>query len=694
MPGRPANRLADEASPYLQQHAHNPVDWYPWGPDALARAKAEDKPILLSIGYSACHWCHVMERESFENDEIARQMNDAFIPIKVDREERPDLDHIYQLVVQLMGRSGGWPLTVFLTPDQRPFFAGTYFPPEDRHGMPGFPRVLAAVAEAYRDKRADVELQGQELAQAIARVGELEQRGEENYVPGPDLVERASRKLAARFDERHGGFGTRPKFPNTMCLEVFLRQAAGAKDETAAARVKLALDGMRKGGIWDHLAGGFHRYSTDERWLVPHFEKMLYDNALLLRMYCDAYRAFGDEAYAATASDIGTYLLREMQSPEGGFYSAQDADSEEEEGKFFVWTDREVRELFADDPLARDVVLRYFGITPDGNFESTGATVLAENRPERAVADALGRPLGEVEEALARAIPRMLVAREKRERPFRDDKVLASWNGLVIAALADASLTLGEPALLAAAEKAFDQIAKSLVSSGRVMRLLKGYVVKGPGFLDDHAFVGAAALELYETTFDTAKLEVAKAIADEILSSFWDPAGKGFFFTPKDGEKLIHRGKDAFDQAIPSGSAIAALLLLKLGEMVDEKYLPFARAYLTQVAPAALANPFAFGQTIAVIDRLVRGSTDIVIVGNREDPRTRALHRAAFSPYLLDRNVVVADPEDPASMAATPLLASDKPRQDAPAAYVCRRRTCSAPVTSPEELLSLLRSDV
>jgi uncharacterized protein YyaL (SSP411 family) len=691
MPDRPPNRLAREASPYLQQHAHNPVDWFPWGPEALGKAKTEDKPILLSIGYSACHWCHVMERESFEDDAIAKQMNEDFVSIKVDREERPDLDHIYQLVIQLMGRSGGWPLTVFLTPEQKPFFAGTYFPPSDRHGISGFPAVLRAIAGAYREKRADVELQAGEIAQAVTRVGQVEAPSAASDALGPDLLAKTSHKLFARFDERYGGFGTRPKFPNTMCFDVLLRRAFEEDDDDAKARVRLALAGMRAGGIWDHLGGGFHRYSTDERWLVPHFEKMLYDNALLLRLYTDAFRAFGDEAYAATASDIGTYLLREMQSPRGGFYSAQDADSEGQEGKFFVWTEAEVRELFPDDDLAADVALRYFGITEHGNFESSGATVLAMNRPLSTVADALDKPLAEVEDALTRASVKMLVARERREKPFRDEKILASWNGLVIGALADASLALGEVSLLAAAEKAFEYVEQTLVSDGRVMRLAKGDIVKGPGFLDDHAFFAAAALDLYEATGNEVRLATAQRIADQMISRFWDEAEGGFFFTPSDGEKLITRSKDPFDQSIPSGASLACLALLKLGAMVDAKYIEPARRYLEQIAPRALENPFGFGQTISVLDRMVRGSTDIVILAAAGDPLGAALHGAALGSYVPNRNIVWADPNRPESMKAARLLTADKPPGEGAVAYVCRDRTCSAPIATPEELAALLR---
>jgi uncharacterized protein len=691
MPERPPNRLAREASPYLQQHAHNPVDWYPWGPEALAKAKSQDKPILLSIGYSACHWCHVMERESFEDEEIARLMNEHFVSIKVDREERPDLDQIYQLVVQLMGRSGGWPLTVFLTPEQRPFFAGTYFPPRDRYGISGFPAVLRAIADVYREKRSEVELQAQELAQAIGRVADLDARGAEPYQPKPDLLNLTSRKLSGRFDDQHGGFGTRPKFPNTMCLDVLLRRAKEEGDEEAAAKVRRALGGMQSGGIWDHLGGGFHRYSTDERWLVPHFEKMLYDNALLLRLYTDAFRAFGEESYATTAREIGRYLLREMQSPGGGFYASQDADSEGEEGKFFVWTEDEIKELLAGDPLAKEVALRYFGVTPAGNFEDTGANVLSENRPLSAVARIIDKPLPEVEEALARARGKMFEAREQREKPFRDEKILASWNGLVIGALADASLALGEPSLLAAAARAFGDVERTLVSGGVVQRLAKDGIVKGPGFLDDHAFVCAAALELYEATGDEKYLASARAIADALLVRFLDQAEGGFFFTPSDGEKLLTRSKDPFDQAVPSGSSIAGLVLLKLGALVDEKYADYARRYLEAIAPAAVQNPFGFGQTIGVIDRLVRGSVDVVLLGSRSDPLARELHRAVFGAYLPNRNVVSAEPAREASMRAAPLLTEGKPPGQRAVAYVCRDRTCSAPVSTPEELLALLR---
>jgi uncharacterized protein YyaL (SSP411 family) len=689
MSERPKNRLAREASPYLQQHAHNPVDWFPWGEEALAKAKAEDKPILLSIGYSACHWCHVMERESFEDPDIAHQMNENFVSIKVDREERPDLDQIYQLVVQLMGRSGGWPLTVFLTPDQKPFFAGTYFPPRDRYGISGFPTVLAALADVYRTRRSDVETSAREISHALSRVGDLRPPTGAPEL-GLDLLERATKKLLGRVDPHHGGFGGRPKFPNTMCLDVLLRRGMQEKDEHARESVRLALRGMRNGGIWDHLGGGFHRYSTDERWLVPHFEKMLYDNALLLRLYTDAFRAFGDETYRATARDIGAYLLGEMESPAGGFFASQDADSEGEEGKFFVWTEKEMRAALGSDALAAETALRYYGVTDEGNFESTGATVLHESQLLRAVATEMEAPLPEVEAALARARATLRAAREKRVKPFRDEKILTSWNGLAIGALADSAAVLGEPSFLAAAVRAFDRIEKDLVTPRGVERLVKDGVVRGPGFLDDYAYLASAALDLFETTSEPRYVDVAKRLADAILARFRDDVEGGFYFTPSDGEKLITRHQDPFDQAVPSGGSIAALVLLRLAAMTDEKYAAPAQRYLERVAPNAIDNPFGFGQTIGVLDRLVRGTVDVVILGAKDDPRAKALHHATFARYLPNRNVVWADPGDAASLAAARLLTEGKPAGSAPSAFVCRGRTCSAPVTTPDELTKLL----
>ena len=693
-PERAPNRLAREASPYLLQHAKNPVDWYPWGEEALALARTHDKPILLSIGYSACHWCHVMERESFEDPAIARQMNEAFVCVKVDREERPDLDQIYQLVVQLMGRSGGWPLTVFLTPEQKPFFGGTYFPPVDKYGMPGFPRMLKAISEAYQARRGEVASQADEITTAIARVTDNEAGGAAPYAPGPDLLARTATKLVARFDDIHGGFGTRPKFPSTMALEVLLRRGALEKDERAIARVVFALDRMRAGGVYDQLGGGFHRYSTDEEWLVPHFEKMLYDNALLLRLYVDVWRATSEERFARTAREIAAYVAREMTSPDGGFYATQDADSEGEEGKFFVWDPAEVRAcLEGDDEAARAALLRW-GIDERGNFEDSGKTVLHEAKSVADVAVQLGVAPSHVEAALARAQAKMVAARERRVKPFRDEKVLASWNGLMIGALADAGVALGDAEMVARAVKAFAFVEERLFEERRgelrVRRHAKDGVAKGSGFLDDHAFVADAALDLFEATGDVRYVKAARALGDTIRAQFWDPVQKGFFFTPNDGEALIHRAKDPFDQAVPSGTSIACKGLLRLGAIVDASYAKLATEQLEGLAATAVENPFGFGETICVLDRLVRGSVNVAIAGSPGDARARAMLGVTAKAYLPNRNVAWVGDEGARDACAEIATGKSAGAGGEPRAYVCRGRTCSLPIETVEELGKLL----
>jgi uncharacterized protein YyaL (SSP411 family) len=686
----PKNRLAGEASPYLQQHAKNPVDWYPWGPEALGRAVTEDRPILLSIGYSACHWCHVMERESFEDPAIAAKMNDLFVCIKVDREERPDLDQIYQLVVQLMGRNGGWPLTVFLTPERKPFFGGTYFPPVDRYGMPGFPMILEAVAEAYRERRGDVELQARELSDAIGRATQADRQEGSAYTLGPDLLARTSDKLGTLFDDENGGFGKRPKFPNTMGLEVLLRRGALEGDARALRRVDKALESMRKGGVYDQLGGGFHRYSTDEKWLVPHFEKMLYDNALLLRLYADGLRAGQGARCAEVARDIVAYLRREMTDPEGAFFATQDADSEGEEGRFFVWNRDEVAAVLGDEK-ATDIVCARFGITPRGNFEETGKTVLFESAAIPEVSQRLLRAPSEVETSLARSMRMMFEAREKRPKPFRDEKILASWNGLMIGALVEAGGATGDVSMVDAAARAFAFVDRVMVADGRVARLVKDGKVKGPGFLDDHAFVASAALDLYEATGDPSYVKKARAIADSMLARFWDKGTGGFYFSPEDAEALIVRTKDPFDHAIPSGSSMASTVLLRLGALCDVRYTEPATRELERLASQAVQNPFGLGQTICALDRLVRGSVDVVLVGARHDERTRSLARAVLAAYLPNRNVAWLDEADPASVEACGVLAEGKPSRATPVAYVCRQRTCSAPIDSVDALTEELR---
>jgi uncharacterized protein YyaL (SSP411 family) len=699
---RKPNRLAREASPYLLQHANNPVAWFPWGEEALAEAKRRDVPILLSIGYSACHWCHVMERESFEDEATAALMNEHFVSIKVDREERPDLDQIYQLVVQLMGRTGGWPLTVFLTPEQRPFFAGTYFPPADRYGMPSFSKLLLAIAEAYRERRDDLEAQAGELTRAVAEAGRGEQASGEAYVPSTDLLARVGPALARRFDDTHGGFGGRPKFPNTMPLEVMLRRGVLEGDGPSREAVALALTSMRAGGIWDHLGGGFHRYSTDERWLVPHFEKMLYDNALLLRAYVDGHRVFGAPLFASTARELAAYVMREMTDVTGGYHASQDADSEGEEGKFFVWNPPAIQAALAGDGLAARVALAYFGVTDEGNFEehgrATGMTVLHEARPIAAVAAQLDTTEAEASAALERAKRRLFEVREGRPRPFRDEKILTSWSSLMIGAMAEAGAALRDPALIASASRALALVeARLVMRSGetgapraRALRLVKGEVVKGPGFLDDHAYLANAALDLYEVTGEPSRVSLARALAESMLDAFYEE-GAGLFFTPKDGEALITRSNDPYDNAIPSGASMAVRALLRLGALVDAKYTEVAERELRRLAPAAIANPTGFGQALCELDRLVRGSVDVVLVGPPEDARTKALAEAVFARWLPNRTVAWLDPSSAASREACALLAEGKQAKETPVAYVCRGRACSLPVASPAALTELLR---
>jgi uncharacterized protein len=687
------NRLAREASPYLRQHEDNPVDWYPWGPEALERAKREDRPILLSVGYSACHWCHVMAHESFESDDIAKKMNALFVNIKVDREERPDIDAIYQMAIQVLGRSGGWPLTVFLTPDQKPFFAGTYFPPRDRYGMPGFPQVLDALADAWQNKREEVLQQADEITQAIARVQRVEPKGE----PASDLLERAARAASRRFDDKHGGFGNKPKFPNTMSLDLLLRRSVEPpRDREAEARVKRALTAMRAGGIWDHLGGGFHRYSTDERWLVPHFEKMLYDNALLARLYVDAGRAYGEPKFFDVAHDILKWVAREMTSPEGAFYSTQDADSvpkgtdaHAEEGAFFVWTPSDVKNALPGDEEAARVALLYFGVTEFGNFVDPhheeqegeeGRTVLHEAMSLEDVASQLGITADVARAARERACRAMYKWREERPKPFRDEKVLSSWNGLMIGACAEVATATSDTAARAMAERAFEALEESHFRGERLLRV--GSIA---GYLDDYAYMANAALDLFELTSTTRYLESARALVKTALDLFEDPDG-GFFFTPRDGETLITRNKDPYDAAIPSGVSMMSLALLRLFALDgDPSYEERARKALEPIASAAANNPLGFSQSVIAFDRLVRGSTDVVVVGPSD--KSRLLLDAVRRTYVPHRTLLLVDPSD---ATAKPALAEGKEAKSGPVAYVCRGRTCSPPVADSAALAAAI----
>ncbi len=684
--GTHTNRLIQETSPYLQQHAHNPVDWYPWGPEALAKAKAENRPILLSIGYAACHWCHVMERESFEDPSIARLMNEHFVNIKVDREERPDLDQIYQNVVQLLGGHGGWPLTVFLMPDQQPFYAGTYFPPTDRQGMPGLPRVLDAVVEAYRRKQDGIAETVRQILNGLEHlttfkeaVGPLDEK----------LLDRVGRALTRHVDPVHGGFGRGPKFPNTMNQASLLRHYRARQDEFALRMVTLTLEKMAEGGIYDHLGGGFHRYSVDNRWLVPHFEKMLYDNALLTRLYLEAWQVTKQPVFEQVVRETLGYIRREMQDPRGGFYSTQDADSEGEEGKFFVWTRDEILTHLGED--VGQLFCRAYDVTEAGNFEH-GRSIL--NRPAKmdGVAARFGMEVAEAERILAKAREKLFEVRERRVKPFRDEKVLTSWNGLMISACAEAYNILGDEAALEVAIRRAEFILTHMLKEGRLLRTFKDGHAKLNGYLDDYAFFVAALLDLYQATFDRRYLEQAQPLHERMIGQFWDEENGGFFFTSADHEALISRPKSAHDHSIPSGTSVATQTMLRLHALTgSEADMARAGRVLRLFRDQMEDNPFGFGNLLCALDWYVETPYEVVIVGDRDATDTRALLRAIHLEFVPNKIILVAGPDEVGHLPGVGDLLAGKGQVGGKAtAYVCHRFTCSAPVTDPATLHSIL----
>ncbi len=681
------NRLASELSPYLQQHAHNPVDWFAWGPEALGKARQDNKPILLSIGYSACHWCHVMEHESFDNPEIAALMNQHFVSVKVDREERPDLDKVYQLAVQLMTRrAGGWPLTVFLTPDLKPFYGGTYFPPEERHGMPGFPTVLLSVAKTFEENRGNVDSVGGEVIEAISSMQSHAAEGELSA----DFIVESARMLELNFDDRYGGFGDAPKFPSTMGLDLMLRAYLRGAPSGTLGRVQQAVDAMVLGGIHDHLGGGFHRYSTDARWRVPHFEKMLYDNALLIRLLVDVWRATGREDYRATATRALEYVEREMLSPEGGFYSTQDADSEGKEGTFFVWTPRELEEVLGKDDAR--VASVFFGVDEAGNFEE-GTTVLHRTRSIETMAESQGLLVAELEERLERIRQRLFDHRESRPKPFRDEKIIASWNGLMIGAAAEAGAAFGDDRWIGMAAGALDFLETNLWRDGELLRIYKDGRSQTTGFLVDYVEVANAAFDLYEATFDEKHLEFGQALVKQAIERFWDTDKSLFYFGSVDPDVIV-RTEDTFDHAVPSGVASAARALLRADAFVgDGRYSTVIEPMLKRLAPLARGNPHAHAHLLGAIDHWMHGSTQILIAGDRSDSGVRALADAARRQPVLNRSLMHVTSQASSTVGATSLLPERPVKDGKPTAYVCRDRTCSAPVTGASALTDVLNQD-
>ena len=678
-----ANRLIKESSPYLLQHAHNPVDWYPWGTEAFEKARRENKPVLLSVGYSACHWCHVMEAESFENKEIAALMNQLFVNIKVDREERPDLDEIYMNTVQMLTGRGGWPMTVFLTPEEKPFYGGTYFPPEDRYGVPGFPKVLKAAAQAYRERPQDIEKSVGQILDGLNRLASLR----ESQRPfSPDIIAHSVEQLSQAYDHEHGGLGQAPKFPSAGVMELFLRHYLESKSARYLEMATTTLSKMAEGGICDHLGAGFHRYSVDEKWLVPHFEKMLYDNAQLTRIYAQAFCVTQEPLFKAVVEETLGYLLREMPGPEGGFYSTQDADSEGEEGKFFVWSHDEVLRILGEE--AGEIFCRIYDVSDLGNFE--GKNIIHPILTVEQAAKFFRKDIDEIRSLLAEARARLFQEREKRVKPFRDEKILASWNGLMLSGLAEASKISDNPRCLEAATRSVEFIFTRMVREGFLLHSYKDGEGKIHGFLDDYAFVAAGLLDLYEATLDRPLLDRSMELAATMLREFWDDIDGGFFFTGKSQEKLISRTKPAFDSSVPSGNSIAAQLLLRLYHYTgEEDYLKRAEKLLRLYYDAMEQQPFGFTHMLCAMDFYLQKPKEIVLVGKKEEPSTRDLLKKIHALYLPNKTLQVVEPG--ASLKAiSPLLEGKTQRDGKPTVYVCHNFTCSQPVTEWEELKGLL----
>ncbi|MEM6799608.1 MAG: thioredoxin domain-containing protein [Planctomycetota bacterium] len=692
------NRLADETSPYLLQHQNNPVDWYAWGEEALAKAKRGDKPIFLSIGYSACHWCHVMEHESFENAEIAAQLNDHFVCIKVDREERPDLDQIYMNAVQLLTGRGGWPMSVFLTPQLEPFFGGTYWPPAPARGMPGFNQVIAGVHDAWSNRRDKVTETADELTRRLQDASEPQ--GDGAPLDGA-LLRAAGNQLERTFDPQHGGFGTAPKFPHAMDLQVLLRLWKHDGRQAWIDMARLTLDKMARGGMYDHLGGGFHRYSVDERWLVPHFEKMLYDNALLAGVYLEAFLATGDGAYERVVRETLDYVLRDMTDPAGGFYSTEDADSapfegagvvggENEEGLFYTWKPEEVRKVIGED--AADIFCRVYDISPIGNFEGRNILNLPKSIAQQA--ELLILDVDELVDGLAASRAKLFAARETRPRPGRDDKVLVGWNGLMIDAMARTGAALGEPRYVVAASKAADFILQTMSpASGQLLHSWRGGEAKLNAYLDDYTALANGLVSLYEATLVSAPVEryldSASALLETVLEKFGDAERGGFFYTGADHERLITRNRDLTDNATPGGNSLAAMALVRLGKLTGRSdFLEAAHNTLAASSAMMQQAPMAMGQMLTALDLWLGPTPELVLSGD-DGALAAAIHRR-FLP-----NRVVASRPGPAATETSPLLEATFAGKEAtggePTLFVCENQACQEPVVGSTDIAKAIK---
>ncbi len=694
-PKKYTNHLINETSPYLLQHAHNPVDWYPWGEEAFAKARAEDKPVLVSIGYSACHWCHVMEHESFEDEASAKLMNENFVSIKVDMEERPDVDQIYMTFVQLTTGRGGWPMNVFLTPDKLPFFGGTYFPPVSRYNMPSWGQILTSIAEAWREKRSDLLNSANDILSEIKRVGKAEFA---QAALSEDVLESAFESFVRSFDAKNGGFGGAPKFPAAMSCEFLLRYWKRTGNENALEMVKYTASKMANGGIYDQLGGGFHRYAVDAIWLVPHFEKMLYDNAQLIRVYLHLYQITKDEFYKRVAVETLEYVKREMLDASGGFYSSQDADSEGVEGKFFVWTVEQVDEILGKEDATE--FCSFYDVTIDGNFEESN--ILNVKRPVATASGSERNP--DALSGLRASREKLFAEREKRIKPFRDEKVLTAWNGLMLAAFAEAAAVLGSEDFLEIAKSNADFLLENLVvkesttpsaeaaatlpktggEPGALLRTWKDGRAKLNGYIEDYANLADGLIELYQVSGNIKYLMEAKRLADTMITEFWDEENGGFFFTSNDHEELIVRNKDFYDNATPAGNSAAADVLLKLGKLFgEEKYERFAATVLRLVAPQISRHPQGFGRALSAMEFYLAPVKEVVIIG----PKGNELEREVWGEFRPNTVTAIAETKG----EDLPLLKDRTLVNGKPTAYVCEKFVCQRPVTTPAELVELLR---
>ncbi len=696
------NRLRYEKSPYLLQHAENPVAWHPWGPEAFEKARAENKPIFLSIGYSTCHWCHVMAHESFEDPQIAELMNEVFVSIKVDREERPDLDNIYMTVCQLLTGSGGWPLTIIMTPDKKPFYAGTYFPKTSRFGRIGMADLIPQIHQIWTTEYEKALLTADQVVEALEKQTVFPASARQELPVIEDLLHNAYAQLVRRFDDRHGGFGTAPKFPTPHNLSFLLRYWKRHNKETALGMVEQTLQAMRLGGIYDHIGFGFHRYSTDERWLLPHFEKMLYDQALLSMAYLEAYQATGKKAYAHTAREIFTYVLRDMTSPDGGFYSAQDADSEGAEGKFYVWLVKEIQELF--DEAEADVVLKLFNFESNGNFRDqatglrTGENIVYLRQPLEEIAVVLEISEETLQYKFEQIRQRLFEAREYRIHPHKDDKVLTDWNGLMIAALARGAQILNEPDYAYAAQRAMQFIFNHLRREDN--RLLHRYRDGEAAILanvDDYAFVIWDLLELYETTFDANYLTQALAFNTDMIAHFWDAESGGFYFTADDAETLPTRQKHVYDGAIPSGNSVAMLNVLRLARLTAQPELEERAQQLFQAFAASVTpSPSMHTHLMQALNFAAGPTQEIVIVGRSDAEDTRAMLQALHAAYTPGSVVVMrpTEEESPAILRLAPYVEPYVSLDGKATAYICRNYVCNLPTTEVNVMLALLNKGI